>query len=1280
MNTVSTGWEICVDTGGTFTDALGVAPDGTTHRAKVLSSSAVRGIVREIRSGAPDACLGIEPGQPWPRDFPAGFRFRILGEDPTLAPDDLPLVTAYDPNEDLLVLAGTWPGCRPGDRFELLCPDPAPVLAARLLTGASAGQPLPVSRFRLATTLGTNALLERKVAPTALFITAGFGDLPTIGNQARPDLFTLDVRKPRPLYQWVVEVQGRLGPSGEEDTPLDLAALEKIADKLLQDGCRSAAVALMHSYRNPDHEQQVRDFLLAKRFSHVSCSADLAPAIRILPRAETAVVDACLAPVIGTYLDQVAGRLGEGKLHVLSSAGGLSRRSAYHPKDSLLSGPAGGVVGAAHAGRRSGARRILSFDMGGTSTDVARIDGDYEYVFEHYIGDAHLVAPALAIETVAAGGSSICRFDGDRILVGPKSAGADPGPACYGAGGPLTLTDVNLLLGRIDPALFQIPIDVEAATAALKELLEQLKAAGHAAERESVLTGILAIADERMADAIRRISLRRGYDPAEYTLVAFGGAGPQHACGVASRIGVRTVIIPGNTGILSAEGLQKAVLERFALRQVLEPLDKSVGQLPSLVQALETEALDALALEGIEPCDMEIRRRIAEMRFVGQDSWLEIEFMNSHELEGLFRAAYQDRFGHLPEDRETELVSIKVAASRKQQPEAILTGSDPVGSDTAPLHSEKVVRRNDLAAGNRIIGPALILEDHTVTVLDHGWSAQVDSSLALVLKRRDRSADPAADIDGDPPGEEAHQAVRLELFTSRFETIAREMGEQLCRTAVSTNIKERLDFSCAVLDPDGELLVNAPHIPVHLGAIGLCVRAVRDHLTLAPGDVIVTNHPAFGGSHLPDITLITPVYTEETNTGQPVLLGYVANRAHHAELGGIRPGSMPPSATCLADEGVVIPPMHLFRGGVADWDQIEELLSSGPLPSRSVQDNLADLRAAVAANRQGERALAGLASRYGPDTILKYMKELTRLASHRTGRALAVLDDGEYAATEELDDGTPLAVKISLSGSEACIDFTGSGAVHSGNLNATPAIVRSAVIYFLRLLINEPIPLNEGFLEGVELIIPEGILNPTFNHDPTLAPAVVGGNVETSQRLVDTLIRTLGIAACSQGTMNNVLFGTDRFGYYETVCGGCGAGPGFDGADAVHSHMTNTRITDPEVLEHRYPVRLERFAIRTGSGGNGRYKGGDGVVRELRFLEPVALSVLTQHRTVRPFGMLGGEAGLPGRQHVLRADGSVLELASVDEADLQAGDRFIIETPGGGGYGVARADSPSGSG
>ena len=1255
MSPVSAGWEIWVDTGGTFTDALGRDPSGRLHRVKVLSSSALRGTVEAV--AAQDRFVVATP-YALTRDFPTGFRFRLLGNN---ARSGDATVLGYEPASRTLTLDGPLnPPPVAGEPFELLCPDEAPVLAARLLTGAAAGTPLPVERFRLATTLGTNTLLERKGASTALFITEGLADLLEIGTQARPELFTLDIRKKAPLYETVVEVPGRLGPLGNEEAPPDPGRMAGAVSRALAAGCRTAAVALMHSYRNPDHERQVRSFLLEAGFEHVSCSSDLAPAIKILPRAETTVVDASLAPVVRTYLDRVAGALPPGDLHVMTSAGGLSRPADYHPKDSLLSGPAGGVVGAAHAGRQAGFDKLITFDMGGTSTDVARFDGDYEYVFEHRIADAHLVAPALAIESVAAGGSSICWFDGDRIRVGPQSAGADPGPACYGAGGPLTLTDVNLLLGRIEPSLFQIPINGEAAEAALHEFLERLEQAGRPGRRQDVLRGLLAIADERMADATRQVSLRRGYDPAEYTLVAFGGAGPQHACGVASRLGVRKVVIPADTGLLSAVGLGRAVMERFAFRQVLEPLPACLATVPDTIHQLEVQALAALAAEGIDPGKMEIRRRIAELRFKGQDASLEIEMGGAGLTEGPFLARYRAQYGHLPSRRQVELVSLKVIAAAAPDPQPP-TPADPVkGADPpSPVRFHQgaaLYHRSDLVAGQIIAGPALVLEPHSVTVVEAGWEAVVHGCGALILERLRISGSRVAGDNDDGAG-----AVELELFTHRFETIAKEMGEQLRRTAVSTNIKERLDFSCALLDPDGELLVNAPHIPVHLGALGLCVRAVLDRMTLEPGDVVVTNHPAFGGSHLPDVTVITPVHAGG-------LIGYVASRAHHAELGGATPGSMPPSATCLAEEGVVLPPMKLFEGGCPNWEAMEELLAGGRFPSRSVEDNLADLRAAVAANRGGAAALAGLAERSGRDTVLFYMRELKRLAASRLRTALSGLRDGEYRAVERLDDGTELAVTITLKGDGAVIDFGGSGKVHPGNLNATPAIVHGVVIYFLRLLIKESIPLNEGFLQPVELIIPEGILNPKFHQDPDRSPAVVGGNVETSQRLVDTLVKALGIAACSQGTMNNVLFGTDRFGYYETVCGGCGAGPGFHGASAVHSNMTNTRITDPEILEHRYPVRVERFAVRRGSGGSGDFKGGDGVVRILEFLAPMSLSVLTQHRVERPFGMNGGEAGQAGRQRVVRADGTVRELESVDGTDVFPGDRFILETPGGGGY------------
>jgi 5-oxoprolinase (ATP-hydrolysing) len=719
------------------------------------------------------------------------------------------------------------------------------------------------------------------------------------------------------------------------------------------------------------------------------------------------------------------------------------------------------------------------------------------------------------------------------------------------------------------------------------------------------------------------------------------------------------VVIPTDTGLLSADGLGRAVMERFAFRQVLEPLDVCFVTVPGMVRELEEEALTALAGEGIEPGRMEIRRRFAELRFAGQDSALEVEIGTAGLTAEPFLAKYEARYGHLPAGRQVELVSLKVvaasvaAAHERIPPAPARPGDQPRSAGSH--RGSTLYLRSDLCPGQKLAGPALVLESHSVTVVDDGWECRVHGGGALILERQEGGGEQDGGV------RKGTGAVQLELFTHRFETIAKEMGEQLRRTAVSTNIKERLDFSCALLDPDGELLVHAPHIPVHLGALGLCVRAVLGAMALEPGDVVVTNHPGYGGSHLPDITVITPVHAGG-------LIGYVASRAHHAELGGSRPGSMPPSASCLAEEGVVIPPMKLVDGGRPCWEAMEEILSGGRFPSRAVQDNLADLRAAVAANRAGGAALAGLADRSGRDTVLRYMQELKQLAANRLRTALAALPDDEYHAVERLDDGTKLAVTMTKMGDSAVLDFSGSGKVHPGNLNATPAIVHGAAIYFLRLLIQESIPLNEGFLHAVKLIIPEGILNPPFHDDPERSPAVVGGNVETSQRLVDTLVKALGLAACSQGTMNNVLFGTERFGYYETVCGGCGAGPGFHGASAVHSNMTNTRITDPEILEHRYPVRVERFGVRRGSGGGGEFRGGDGVVRILEFLAPMSLSVLTQHRVERPFGLNGGEPGMAGRQRVERADGTVLELKSVDETDLCEGDRFILETPGGGGY------------
>jgi len=1247
-------WRIWIDTGGTFTDGVAVDPDGRLHRAKILSTSALRG--RVIRQPSADQ-VEIEESWDAPAGLVRGFRFRPLDRDDAVA-----TVADYDPATGRMLLSPALDrSLAQGTAFEITSDEEAPLLAARLLTRTGSGASLPPSQMRLATTLGTNALLQRRGVPTALFITAGLGDLLRIGTQQRPELFRPDIKRPAPLYETVVEVPERLDALGDVLRPLDAGAIEQDARALVDRGVRTAAVALLHGFRNSAHELALRDRLLEWGFEHVSCSAELAPRIKLLPRAQTAVVNAYLSPVVGTYLERVGSGLESGSLLAMTSAGGLLDTARYRPKDSLLSGPAGGVVGAAEAGRRAGRRKLISFDMGGTSTDVARIEDDYEYRFEHRVGDAEMVAPALAIETVAAGGGSICWLDDERLRVGPQSAGASPGPACYGAGGPLTLTDVNLLLGRLDPDRFDIPIDPGAAKDCLNELLDELeRRTGERARPRAVLEGLLEIANETMADAIRRISVRRGYDPTDYTLVAFGGAGGQHACGVAARLGIRRVLLPTDAALLSALGLGHAVLERFVERQVLEPLTESEPRIAEWMRELATTARDEVVAAGVPEERVRVRRHLLHLRFAGQESTLEVEWHEGAAVRETFETAYGALYGHRPEDRPIELESIRVVASSTSETDPSTDGAiqDHPATASAKLGDLPAHDRTELGPGARFDGPSLILERHSATMVEEGWSVTIlgDGSLSLEHRERPEETDESA----------RPESIRLELFTQRFTNLVQEMGERLERTAVSTNVKERLDFSCALLDPAGSLVVNAPHIPVHLGALGLCVRRLKETIPLRPGDVAVTNHPRYGGSHLPDITVVTPVFSDDAN-GR--LLGYLASRAHHAEIGGIRPGSMPPAARNLAEEGKVISPTYLVEQGRPCWDAIRESFLEGPYPTRNVEDNLADLRAAAAANHAGATALRRLAGQHGADTVLHYMDRLEHMADARIRAALKRLDNGVYQAEEQLDDGSPLRVRFDLEGDRAHIDFTSSSDVHPGNLNATPAIVRSAVIYVLRLLLREPLPLNEGLLRAVSIELPHGLLNPDFPEDPAAAPAVVGGNVETSQRLVDTLIKALELAACSQGTMNNLIFGNAGYGYYETLGGGCGAGPDYDGASAVHSHMTNTRITDPEILEHRYPVRVERFGVRARSGGAGRRRGGDGLLREIVFLEDAELSLLTQHRVVAPFGMAGGKPGARGRQRVIRRDGETVELGSVDGCSVRAGDRLIIETPGGGGYG-----------
>ena len=1259
MSTTSEPWKIWIDTGGTFTDCIGISPGGTMHRLKVLSSSALRGSI-----AGPIEANKFSILQEWeaPSGFIEGFRFNLLDINHPECH-----VTGFDAENGTLEIDTYIEELETAGNvsFEVISHYEAPILAARLLTGTLPDDALPPLEMRLATTKGTNALLEGKGAPTMLLITEGFGDLMLIGNQKRPDLFALNVQKPSPVYNEVLEVSGRLSADGKILQELSLTHIDKDIKRFLAEPDASFAICLMHSYKNPDHELSVKDKLIELGAEYVSVSSELAPFIKILPRAETTLVNASLQPVLRQYLDAVANEIQQGSIHVMTSAGGLVNAGNFKPKDSLLSGPAGGVVGASSIGKQNGFNQIISFDMGGTSTDVARFDHGFDYIFEHSVGEARLNAPALSVETVAAGGGSICSFDGSKLSVGPESAGAYPGPACYGAGGPLTLTDINLLLGRLEADNFGIPINPGQSEERLEEVLENIQeSTGQVPKRQEILEGFLQIANERMADAIRKVSMRKGYDPSGYALVAFGGAGAQHACAIADELDIKEILIPSDAGLLSAYGLGNAVIEQFAEQQILKSLDEMEDRLPGKLNSLEEEALQKLRKKEGVTGKVKVRKKLVFMRLKGQDSTLEVEY--SPKLADSFRDTYKKRYGHWIEGSEIEIESIRVVASTLSAAidnTAQLSkenSSGPARSKAIQFAGKKtetpVFIRSNLDAGQILEGPALVLDPYSTIVLEPGWRAEVQEDATLHLSRTEQGY--------RPESEPKAKSVALELFTNRFTSIAEEMGEMLKRTARSVNVKERMDFSCALLNPEGELVVNAPHIPVHLGALGLCVRKLKENIKMQPSDVVVTNHPAYGGSHLPDITVVTPIFTESGH-----LLGYAASRAHHAEIGGTRPGSMPPDARSLAEEGVVIPPMHLIRKGNERLDEIRKLLTNARYPTRAIEENMADLQAAIAANHRGAESLRTLAEQSGVETMSFYMSEIKKEAAGKCREMLKELPDRTSESIEFLDDGSRLKAKISKQGNELTIDFTGTGEVHPGNLNATPAIVNSVIMYVLRLLINQPLPLNEGLLEPVTLTLPECMLNPVFRDNPEECPAVVGGNTETSQRLVDLLLKPFEQVACSQGTMNNVLFGNEEFGYYETIGGGTGAGPGFDGADAVHHHMTNTAGTDPEILEHRYPVRINRYAIRKNSGGAGKHKGGDGIERELTFLKPVSLSVLTQHRAEVPYGIKGGKPGLAGRQWVIRKNGETEELSSIDGKELEAGDKFIIQTPGGGGFG-----------
>lgn len=1098
----------------------------------------------------------------------------------------------------------------------------------------------------IGTTLATNALLERKGARVGLLITRGFQDLLEIGYQDRPKLFALEIVKPSTLAAAVAEVDERILADGSVRTPLDESGVQRALTQFRDAGVESLAVLLLNSYANPAHEIVVERLAARLGFRNVSLSHRVANEIKAVPRGDTTLVDAYLTPVIRDYVTTLRRELGpKVRLKFMQSSGGLVDAERFQGKDAILSGPAGGVVACRDLLRRTPFKKIIAFDMGGTSTDVSRIDGHANLAFDKEVAGCRVRAPMFRIETVAAGGGSILSFRDGRFVVGPESAGADPGPACYGRGGPATLTDANVVLGRVRlGSLGALAGGEEAAIAASRIALENIARRiesdmGNVLAVEDVAMGFVRVANENMARPIKEIAAAQGIDLREYALVCFGSAGPQHACGVADALGIRDLIVPREAAVFSAYGIGIADMEHSQVEPVLRGLDESLlGKLDSIVEGLSKSGEERLLMEGVPP--ERIRHRaVLEARYAGTDSALTVPYPVA-DVRAAFEAEFARLHGYTMPKAPVEVVNVR------------LTSIGVRGRAVARQQSTRVEAAHDGDTATT----RLIEHKNTTIVADPGWSARYCDGPDCAYYHLHRDSDSGEKIvigtTCDP--------VMLEIFNNRFASIAEQMGHMLERIAHSVNIKERLDFSCSIFDAHGELVANAHHIPVHLGAMGESVKAILTACgdAMRPGDVYATNDPYAGGSHLPDVTAVTPVFDE---SGMRTF--FVANRGHHADIGGVAPGSMPPFSKTLNEEGIILRNALLVRDGAFREEETVRLLTAGPHPARNIDERLSDLRAQIAANNQGARLLRELCEKYSLEVVHAYMGHVRANAAACMRSAIAAVPDGEHRFEDTLDCGARIACAVTVSGDRAVVDFAGTDAQLDSNLNAPPAVTIAAVLYVFRTLIDKNIPLNGGCLDPIEIRIPDGsLLNPRY------PAAVVGGNVETSQRVCDVLYGALGVLAAGQGTMNNFLFGNDRFGYYETICGGAGAGNGFDGASGVHLHMTNTRITDPEVMERRYPVVVREFGIRRGSGGTGTWRGGDGVRRSIEFLEPMQVSLLTERRCTRPFGAKGGAPGASGR-NLLTRNGVTTELPGHATVHVEAGDVLTIDTPGGGGYG-----------
>lgn len=1158
----------------------------------------------------------------------------------------------------------------------------AAVAGIRLMLGLGPDEPVPADRVsvvKMGTTVATNALLERKGEPTVLLITEGFRDALRIAYQNRPRIFDRRILLPEALYDRVIEVPERIGAQGGLVRPLDVDEVRRALVRARADGLRSAAVVLLHGYRHADHERAVAELARRAGFAQVSCSHEVSPLMKLVPRGDTTVVDAYLSPILGRYVDEIAAQLPGIRLMFMQSNGGLRQAAHFRGKDAVLSGPAGGVVGmvrtSAEAG--DGYGRVIGFDMGGTSTDVSHYAGEFERVFGNEVAGVRMRAPMMNIHTVAAGGGSVLHFDGRRYRVGPDSAGADPGPACYRRGGPLTVTDANVMLGRVQPAHFPSvfgpdgdqPLDAEVVRTRFTELAARAAAeTGDDRGPEEVAAGFLDIAVLNMANAVKKISVQRGRDITRYALTSFGGAGGQHACAVADALGIDTVLVPPLAGVLSAYGIgvadATAMREQAVEAEFTDP--GAVGRVQEVCDTLAAQTRRELLDDGVPDDSVTTRARVL-IRYAGTDSTIGVPLADADTMAAEFDRAHRERYAFtMDKPLVAEAVSVEAlgaaggAGDHETQPgsrEGELTPAATIRMYTGGRWQDTgLYRRTDLRPGDTLTGPAVIAEEDATTVLDPDWQAAMGDRGHLTLTRtRPRTGRAAVGTAADP--------VMLEVFNSLFMAIAEQMGVRLENTAHSVNIKERLDFSCALFDADGNLIANAPHIPVHLGSMGESIKEVlrRRGDDMRPGDVYAINDPYHGGTHLPDVTVVTPVFDPDGET----LLFLVASRGHHAEIGGITPGSMPAFSSTIQEEGILFDNWLLVRDGELRERATRELLAAGPYPSRAPDANLADLRAQIAANEKGIQELRRMTEQFGLDVVRAYMGHVQDNAEESVRRIIAGLSDGSYRY--ETDSGAEIHVALTVdrAARSAVLDFAGTSPQQPGNANAPSSVVMAAVLYVFRTLVADDIPLNSGCLKPVEVRIPEGsMLAPVF------PAATVAGNVETSQAVTGALYAALGVQAEGSGTMNNLTFGNDRVQYYETVASGAGAGDGFDGADAVQTHMTNSRLTDPEVLEWRYPVRVDGFAIRSGSGGRGRWHGGCGVERRLRFLEPMTIAVLTNHRRVAPYGMAGGAPGALGVNSIERADGTHETLAGCDAADVGVDDVLVLRTPGGGGYGT----------